>query len=103
MSISPKRTAEDFFKFIREQGVMTLAIGFLIGGTVSKLVTAFITDIINPLVGLALGAAGNLKEATFTLGSATIAWGDFVSTAIDFLVVALLVYFGIKLFGIDKK
>ncbi len=82
---------------------MTLAIGFLIGGAVSKLVTALITDIINPLVGLALGAAGNLKEATFMIGSATIAWGDFVSSIIDFLVIALVVYFGVKLLGIDKK
>ncbi len=103
MSITPKRVAHEFFQFVREQGVITLAIGFLIGGAVSKLVTAFITDIVNPLVGLALGAAGNLKEATIMVGSATIAWGDFISVTIDFLVIALVVYFGIKLLGIDKK
>lgn len=103
MSISPKRAAQDFFRFVREQGVMTLAIGFLIGGAVSKLVTAFITDIINPIVGLALGAAGNLKEATFMLGSATIAWGDFVSSIIDFLVIALVVYCGVRFLGILKQ
>ncbi len=102
MPISPKRAAQDFFKFVREQGVITLAIGFLIGGAVSKLVTALITDIITPLVGLALGAAGNLKEATFMIGSATIAWGNFVSTCFDFLVIAAIVYVGIKILGIDK-
>ena len=103
MTNSFTHATQDFFRFVREQGVMTLAIGFLIGGAVSKLVTALITDIINPLVGLALGAAGNLKEATFMIGSATIAWGDFVSSIIDFLVIALVVYFGVKLLGIDKK
>jgi large conductance mechanosensitive channel len=103
MSIAPKHVAHEFFQFVREQGVITLAIGFLIGGAVSKLVTALIVDIINPIVGLALGAAGNLKEATFAIGSATIAWGDFVSAIIDFLVIALVVYFGIKLLGIEKK
>lgn len=102
MPISPKRAAQDFFTFVREQGVITLAIGFLIGGAVSKLVTAFITDIINPLVGLALGAAGNLKEATFMIGPATIAWGDFISSCIDFLVIAVIVYIGINILGIDK-
>lgn len=103
MPLPLKRTTQEFFNFVREQGVITLAIGFLIGGAVSKLVTAFITDLVNPIVGLALGAAGNLKEATFMIGSATIAWGNFVSTLIDFLVIAILVYVGIRGLGMMKK
>jgi len=41
-----------FVDFIRKQGVAGLAIGFILGGAVSKVVTALIEDIINPLVGL---------------------------------------------------
>lgn len=103
MGISPRKTASEFVAFVRDQGVVGLAVGFLIGGAVSKLVTAFIIDIITPILGLAFGAAGNLKEATFNIGSATIAWGDFVSAGIDFVVIAAVVYAGIKLFGIEHN
>ena len=103
MPFSPKRTTENFLTFVREQGVVTLAIGFLIGGAVSKMVTAFITDIVNPLVGLIFGADGSLKEATFTLGSAVFAWGDFLSVTIDFLVIAVIVYFAVKVLKIQDR
>lgn len=99
MPISPKKTVSEFVQFIREQGVVGLAVGFLIGGAVSKLVTAFVTDIITPIIGLAFGAIGNLREASIHIGQATIAWGDFVSSGVDFLVIAGVVYVGIRLFG----
>lgn len=91
-----------FVNFIREQGVVGLAIGFLLGGAVSKVVTALVTDIINPILGLALGATGNFKTASFGIGSARIMYGDFISVIIDFLVVAMVVYFGIKAIGLEK-
>ena len=95
-----------FIQFIREQGVVGLAVGFILGGAVSKVVTAVVTDLINPLLGLALGAVGNLKDASFSIGSAKVLYGDFVSTTIDFIIVALVVYFGVtilKLNRLDKK
>jgi len=91
-----------FIDFIREQGVVGLAVGFILGGAVSKVVTALVTDIINPLLGLALGAAGGLKSASFGIGSAQILYGDLISVIIDFAVVALVVYFGVKGIGLDK-
>jgi len=48
----------DFLDFIRKRGVMGLAIGFLLGGSVSRLVTSFVNDIVNPFVGLILGKMG---------------------------------------------
>ena len=50
-----KKETEGFIEFIREHGVVGLAIGFVLGGAVAKLVTALVTDIINPFVGLVLG------------------------------------------------
>jgi large conductance mechanosensitive channel len=91
-----------FIDFIREQGVVGLAIGFVLGGAVSKVVAALVNDIINPLLGIALGAAGGLKEAVITVGSAQIMWGDFIGVIIDFLVIALVVYWGFKMLGLDK-
>ena len=45
-----------FVEFVRKQGVVGLAVGFLLGGAVSKVVSALVTDIVNPLVGLVLGS-----------------------------------------------
>ncbi len=91
-----------FLNFIREQGVVGLAVGFMLGGAVSKFVTALITDVINPLLGLVLGLAGNFKESYVYVGSAKLLWGDFVATLIDFSVVAAVVYFGVHGLGLDK-
>jgi large conductance mechanosensitive channel len=91
-----------FVHFIREQGVVGLAIGFILGGSVAKVVSALVTDIINPLLGLALGAASELRSASFSIGSASLLYGDFLSVVIDFLVVALVVYFGVRVSGVDR-
>lgn len=91
-----------FIEFIREQGVIGLAVGFILGGAVSKLVAALVEDIINPLVGILLGKAGDLTTASFNVGSAEIMWGNFVSVIIDFVVIALVIYFGVKWLKLDK-
>ena len=91
-----------FLDFVKEQGVMGLAVGFILGGAVSKLVAAFVADIINPLVGLILNMAGNFKDASLSIGSAQILWGDLLSTLIDFFIVALVVYYGVRMLGLDK-
>lgn len=91
-----------FVDFIREQGVVGLAAGFILGGAVSKVVSALVTDVINPILGVALGAAGELKAASLEIGSAKILYGDFIAVAIDFVVIALVVYFGVKILGLAK-
>jgi large conductance mechanosensitive channel len=95
-----------FLEFIREQSVVGLAVGFLLGGAVAKLVASFVTDIINPIIGLITGAAGDLKNASFQIGPASIMYGKFISSLIDFIIIAFVVYFvvkGLKLDKLDKK
>ncbi|MEI6690587.1 MAG: MscL family protein [bacterium] len=91
-----------FLNFVREQGVIGLAVGFLLGGAVSKFVTAFVTDIINPILAPILGAAGNFKDATLSLGPVHLLYGDFLANFIDFAVIAAIVYFGVHGLGLDK-
>ncbi len=91
-----------FLNFIREQGVVGLAVGFLLGGAVSKLVTAIITDLINPILSLVLGSVGNLKDASWTVGGVSFMWGNLLSTFIDFTVIAAVVYYGVHGLGLDK-
>lgn len=92
----------DFLNFIRKQGVIGLAIGFILGGAVSKLVSALVNDIINPIIGLALGKEGSLTNAVLTIGPVHILWGDFIGALIDFLIIALVVYYGFKALRLDK-
>lgn len=94
---------ENFREFIKKQGVVGLAVGFLLGGAVSKVVTALVTDIVNPLLSGFLGATDGLKEAKLKLGDAEILWGDFLSVTIDFLVIAFVVYCLIKFLGIEMN
>jgi large conductance mechanosensitive channel len=91
-----------FLDFIREQGVVGLAVGFILGGAVSKLVTALVTDLISPVLGIGLSNLKNLKDAYLQIGAARVMWGDFVNVFIDFIVVALVVYFGVKSLKLDK-
>ena len=92
-----------FVEFIREQGVMGLAVGFILGGAVSKVVTSLVTDVINPIIGIILGAAGgDLTEKTIIVGKAEVMYGSFISAIIDFAIIALVVYFGVKILKLDK-
>jgi large conductance mechanosensitive channel len=93
---------KDFLEFIRKQGVVGLAVGFILGGAVSKLVASLVNDLINPILGLALGKVAGLKEAYLQIFDARIMWGSFINTAIDFVVIALVVYFGVKSLKLDK-
>lgn len=91
-----------FVEFIRDQGVVGLAVGFILGGAVSKVVSALVADIINPILSVVLGAAEGLKQATLALGPVKLMWGDFAAVLIDFLVIAAVVYYGVKGLGLDK-
>lgn len=60
-----------FMNFVREQGVVGLAVGFILGGAVAKMVTALVTDLLNPLIGLLMGGL-NLKNSYVMAGSAKL-------------------------------
>lgn len=95
------RHASGFFEFIREQGVITLAVGFILAAAVTKTVNSLVVDLINPLLGVLLGKV-NLSSATWQVGGVTLAWGNFVSALIDFMVIALVVYLGFKVLRLDR-
>lgn len=87
-----------FMTFIREQGVVGLAVGFILGGAVSGVVKSLVDDIINPLIGLILGSTDGLAEMSIGV----INLGSFVSVLIDFVIIAAVVYFIFKGLGLDK-
>jgi large conductance mechanosensitive channel len=87
-----------FVEFIREQGVVGFAIGFILGGGVSSVVKALVDDIINPLVGMLFGSVKTL--AMWKLGP--VALGDFLSVLLNFLILAAVVYFVFKGLRLDR-
>jgi large conductance mechanosensitive channel len=89
-------------EFIRSQGVIGLAIGVVMGTSITKLVTALVTDIINPVIGLLLGKIGDLSKVYIPIGSAKILIGDFISSLIDFLIIAFVVYLAAKILRLDN-
>ena len=91
-----------FLIFVREQGVVGLAVGFILGGAVSKVVTSLVTDVINPLVGILLGAAGSLQDASWHIAGSEVMWGRFLTAIIDFAILAAVIYFGVHGLGLDK-
>ncbi len=92
---------QGFLEFVRTQGVIGLAVGFILGGAVSKVVSSVVNDLVNPILGMVLGSVEGLRTMTLSVGSAEILLGSFVSTLIDFLVVAAVVYFGVKKLGLE--
>jgi large conductance mechanosensitive channel len=87
-----KGLIQEFVKFLQTFGVIGLAIAFVIGAASSKLVTALVTDLINPLIGLAMQDVGDLKKLSFTVVNSTFAYGDFIANVIDFLIIAFVVF-----------
>lgn len=93
-----KSMIQEFMDFLKTFGVIGLAIAFIIGAAASKLVTALVTDIVTPFVGLFL-PAGDLKamsvNATSIVGSGATSefkYGDLIANIIDFLIIAFVVF-----------
>lgn len=101
-----KEQTAGFIDFVREQGIVGLAIGFIVGTQARVLVDALTNGFINPLVGLVLPGGGSLVGRTFTVtvGSQTavFGWGLFVYALIDFLIIAAVIYFVFKWLRLDK-
>jgi large conductance mechanosensitive channel len=88
--------------FVREQGVVGFAVGFILGDAIKRVVSSLVADIINPILSLFLGATGNLETHVIQIGSSQIRWGSFLSALIDFVTIAAVVYFGVKILRFEK-
>lgn len=93
---------KEFKEFAVKGNMMDLAIGIIIGAAFGKIVTSLVNDIIMPPLGLLIGGVDFkdlvviLKEATDTTTAVTINYGLFVNTVLDFLIVALAIFFMIQ-------
>lgn len=94
----------DFKKFAFKGNVVDLAVGVIIGGAFGKIVSALVSDIVMPLVSLAL-PGGNWREAGLVLREGetpeqtiAIKYGDFIGVCLDFFIVAVALFLVVNKF-----
>lgn len=97
---------KDFSNFVREQGVVGLAVGLAIGIKAGEAVSALVDQLINPLVGILLQGT-DLSEiaSTVKVGNAdavTFGWGIIIQAVITLLATAFVVYFIVDKAGLTK-
>ena len=83
---------KEFKEFISKGNVMDMAIGVIIGGAFGKIVTSLVNDILMPLIGIITGGI-NFTELSVKVGEAELTYGNFIQSVIDFLIVALCIFF----------
>lgn len=90
-----KKFFEEFKAFISRGNVMDMAVGIIIGGAFTSIVTSLVEDIINPLIGLAGGM--NFDRYVWNItGDVTLNYGEFITAIINFLIMALVVFLIVK-------
>ena len=108
---------KDFKAFALKGNVMDLAIGVIIGGAFGKIVASLVNDLLMPIFGMLIGnvnftdlfySLDGLEyvslEAAVAAGAATINYGVFINTVIEFLIIAFAIFFVIRqLSKINKK
>lgn len=82
---------KEFKEFISKGNAMDLAIGIIIGGAFQKIVTSLVSDIIMPCVSMLLGKV-DFTDMVFTIGGASIKYGNFITTIVDFLIVSFVIF-----------
>ena len=92
-----KKEASEFKKFISRGNVIDLAVGVVVGGAFTAISNSLVKDIITPLIGIIVGGL-DLSNLTFKIGEAKIAYGSFIQSIIDFLLIALCIFVVIRLF-----
>jgi large conductance mechanosensitive channel len=103
---------KEFKEFIMRGSVIDLAIGIIIGAAFGSIVSSFVNDIVMPPIGLLLGRVDfanlylNLSDTTYAslaeaqeAGAATINYGLFINTVIEFLIIALVIFLVIRQFN----
>ncbi len=94
-----KKFLQEFKEFAMRGNVMDLAVGVIVGGAFSSITTSLINDILMPIIGIFVSEA-SFADLTVTVGSAVVAYGNFIQAIINFLIMAFVVFCMVK--GINR-
>jgi len=89
---------KEFKKFISRGNVVDLAVGVVIGGAFSKIVSSLVDNIIMPLVGIVIGGI-DFTKLSFTVFNVDVLYGVFLQNVVDFLIIAFCIFMVVKLFN----
>jgi len=92
----------EFMEFLKEYKIVALAIAFIMGVASTTLIKSLVDNIIMPLITPFI-PGGAWKAATFSLGPIVIGWGAFLAELINFVIIALVVFFIAKKFMKEAK
>ena len=100
-----KGGASGFMTFIKEQNIVGLAVGLVLGTHAGALVNSLVNNVFMPPIGLLLGSTEGLKGWSVEIGStgASIALGAFLNDLINFIILAFVIYIVIKALKLDVK
>lgn len=90
-----KKFMSEFKEFISRGNVMDMAVGIIIGGAFTSIVSSLVEDIINPILGM-FGGMNFDQLHIKLLGEATLNYGKFISAILNFLIMALIVFIIMK-------
>ena len=86
---------KEFKKFISRGNVIDLAVGVIMGGAFSNIVTSLVNNVLMPFIGVLLGGL-DFSNLSIQIEDATIKYGMFIQSIIDFLIVAVCIFMMIK-------
>ncbi|MCF0260045.1 MAG: large conductance mechanosensitive channel protein MscL [Erysipelotrichaceae bacterium] len=90
-----KNFFEEFKTFISRGNVLDMAVGVIVGGAFTAIVTSLTEDILTPLIGMLTGGI-DVSGLSVTVGSAVLTYGKFLNAIINFLIVAFSVFCLVK-------
>ena len=86
---------KEFKEFATKGNVVDMAIGVIIGGAFQKIVTSLVNDIIMPAISVFTGKM-DFSELSITIGEASIMYGSFITSVVDFLIIAFSIFIALK-------
>ena len=96
------KEVSEFKTFISRGNVVDMAVGVIIGGAFGKIVSSLVNDILMPLIGVLLGGL-DFSSLSIKIGDASLKYGSFIQTIIDFMIISISIFVMIKLFERFKK
>jgi large conductance mechanosensitive channel len=93
---------KEFREFAVKGNVVDLAVGVIIGAAFGKIVASAVEDVVMPVVGTFLGGL-NFSGLAVQFGAATLKYGKFIQTCVDFLIIAAAIFFVVKLINRMKR
>jgi large conductance mechanosensitive channel len=94
---APKGLWAEFMDFLSKYKVMGLAVAFIIGVYLGALVQALVTDLLMPVIGLAVPGMANLADYKVTVANQYFTIGHFVAALITFIIVAFVIFLIVKI------